>query len=1140
MLVTFISQCEKKALNRSRRILDAFANRIGDNVWQTAITEDGLDTVKKLLRQSATKSTAVSCHRVRTRQRSELVWVVGNRKKFNEMGIVPVNYTHGALDTFRDTHAWQTLSIITYASGIAGLFHDFGKANLLFQCKINPQEDSLSFEPYRHEWVSLRLFEAFVKSKNRVNTTTDKKWLTNLANGYYNFEQVYKDGLENQEQQPFEGLPPFAKLVAWLILSHHKLPAVVSWKQEIKNESPHLNYIGYWQEHLSPAWNSPNYLDPDQASRLQDNWQFQNNLPINSHQWRSRACDIASDAIVEVLPKINDKDILFEDTFSSHIARLALMLADHYVSALSFAETESLLGKYKDNHYSVYANTDWLDDGTKAFKQQLDQHLIGVGYEAMRIVRKLPKLKMDLPTLGDNDTLDNGVKKQLKKLKQLDKNQIDKLYEKFCWQDKAQKLAEEIATDTTNYGFFGINMASTGCGKTLGNAKIIYTLGSNTNGVRFNVALGLRTLTLQTGKEFGDNLGLTKDDLSIAVGGIAVKMLFDKEQISDTHSQSENEFLGSESMDDYLNPSIYLDYTGKVTDHALSKWTKGKSKMDKILIPPVLVCTIDHLIPATEGIKGGQQIAPMLRLLTSDLIIDEPDDFGLDDLPALCRLIHWAGMVGSRVLLSTATMPPALVYACFSAYQSGYQAFAKANIADWQGQIRCAWFDETQTPLTDNCQSPSDFQTLHKKFVSQRVKQLNIQPQKRSGEIIPIQESTDNVYQNMANTIFASIQALHTQHHISYNDKKVSIGLVRMANIQPMIQVAKHLIALDSDNETCIHYCVYHSHFPLAIRSYIEEKLDFILKRNDPNRLISENGLLNWIDDGKHHIFVVLASPVAEVGRDHDYDWAVIEPSSVRSIIQIAGRVLRHRDVYPSQPNIHLLNQNVKGLKGETVCFNRPGFESKHLTLSSHELNHILNTADYETISAIPKIQMPEGFSLEQATSESMVVQEHKALWTKLLANPLKNERQLIATDFWLTNNQWHGQLQVCQPFRNGGKKEHSYHLWIESPYTQPKFYYANPSEKDDNKRYTPSQNIGTQFDILPNDTLSHGNNSYFWFDLSPILVYQALQSYFPNYDLKDISKRFGEVKLSHQGKHKNNEIQQFYYQYQLGVFKDI
>ena len=48
MIVTLVSQCEKKALGRTRRILDAFANRIGDNVWQTAITEEGLKTVKQL------------------------------------------------------------------------------------------------------------------------------------------------------------------------------------------------------------------------------------------------------------------------------------------------------------------------------------------------------------------------------------------------------------------------------------------------------------------------------------------------------------------------------------------------------------------------------------------------------------------------------------------------------------------------------------------------------------------------------------------------------------------------------------------------------------------------------------------------------------------------------------------------------------------------------------------------------------------------------------------------------------------------------------------------------------------------------------------------------------------------------------
>lgn len=114
MLATFISQCEKKALNRTRRILDAFANRIGDNVWQTAITEDGLDTVKKLLRQSATKSTAVSCHRVRTRQRTELVWVVGRKDAFNHLGYVPVNWTEK--EVFMDIKRDKPLDGVAYAN----------------------------------------------------------------------------------------------------------------------------------------------------------------------------------------------------------------------------------------------------------------------------------------------------------------------------------------------------------------------------------------------------------------------------------------------------------------------------------------------------------------------------------------------------------------------------------------------------------------------------------------------------------------------------------------------------------------------------------------------------------------------------------------------------------------------------------------------------------------------------------------------------------------------------------------------------------------------------------------------------------------------------------------------------------------
>ena len=92
-MVTFISQCQKNALKKTRRVLDAFANRIGDNTWQTIITQEGLNAVQKLLRKTASKSTAVSCHWIRSRSRSDFLWVVGNKDEFDENGVVPVNYS---------------------------------------------------------------------------------------------------------------------------------------------------------------------------------------------------------------------------------------------------------------------------------------------------------------------------------------------------------------------------------------------------------------------------------------------------------------------------------------------------------------------------------------------------------------------------------------------------------------------------------------------------------------------------------------------------------------------------------------------------------------------------------------------------------------------------------------------------------------------------------------------------------------------------------------------------------------------------------------------------------------------------------------------------------------------------------------
>ena len=88
-------------------------------------------------------------------------------------------------------------------------------------------------------------------------------------------------------------------------------------------------------------------------------------------------------------------------------------------------------------------------------------------------------------------------------------------------------------------------------------------------------------------------------------------------------------------------------------------------KHKQFLHAPVLTCTIDYIIKATEITRGGRYILPTLRLMSSDLVIDEIDDFDNQDLIAIGRLIHLAGMLGRKVMISSATIPPDLAEGYF-------------------------------------------------------------------------------------------------------------------------------------------------------------------------------------------------------------------------------------------------------------------------------------------------------------------------------------------------------------------------------------------------------------------------------------------------------------------------------------------
>jgi CRISPR-associated endonuclease/helicase Cas3 len=1009
MMVTFVSQCEKNALKKTRRVLDAYANRIGSNTWQTVITNEGLAAVKKLLRKTASKNTAVSCHWLRSRSRTELAWVVGKRDKFNLVGVVPVNSTKVNRLNYRDENDWQYLPLIQSLAAVAALFHDWGKATALFQDKLSPtSENRFKGDPIRHEWISCLLLSAFIRqtgvksSEDQPEEQTDDEWLTRLEQGLIDEQQLSNviTQVENQvELNPFAGLPVLAKLVAWLIVSHHRLPDLKKQGSETLSKYHPDSYklesftsIDELLSRVSKEWGYENrYEEKEYQQRLKACFYFPKGFLSESKKWQSRLKKWSAKLLTQRdMAKKSEDDQSVRVVL--HHARLCLMLGDHYYSS------QDADHKWQDTT-GLFANT---DRKTNKLKQKLDEHLVGVAKYAVQNAHYLPAFETQPPKANDINSL--------KKLSP--KN--------FRWQDKAVEKIKQWRDETKQdkYGFFAVNMASTGCGKTFANAKVMRALSEDFDSLRFTLALGLRTLTLQTGDEYRDRIGLDNSELAVLIGSSAVLELHNKNKSSDDKLSYQQ--AGSESQESLLDEEIDFDCDIPVEGLA-TVLTCERDR--KFLYAPVLSCTIDHMMAATETTRGGRYILPSLRMMSSDLVIDEIDDFSDGDLIAIGRLIFFAAMMGRKVMISSATIPPDLAEGYFKAYRDGWQLYAKSR--DASHLIGCAWIDEFSTQVMSNVGAEvstaiPQYRKNHDDFIIKRVNKLEQQPAKRKANVIkcegilkdfkqmpPNDEETISSKQHAYFSIIAqAVLDKHQNHHTQEHNSQlaISFGVIRVANISPCVELTQYLLEQHTwPDDTEVRVMAYHSQQVLLLRSEQERHLDQVLKRKEqPNEQpaafshpVIQRHIKNVTKNKsiKKLVFILVATPVEEVGRDHDFDWAVIEPSSYRSIIQLAGRVKRHREGEVAAPNIGLLQYNLRGIKEShkesQPVFNRPGFEKNSLKLISHDLEKLLNTDELTNkLDAIPRIQKESGDhsgKFRNMTQASKLAElEHAATWSYL------------------------------------------------------------------------------------------------------------------------------------------------------------
>lgn len=510
-------------------------------------------------------------------------------------------------------------------------------------------------------------------------------------------------------------------------------------------------------------------------------------------------------------------------------------------------------------------------------------------------------------------------------------------------------------------------LAETGSGKTRAIPKFLGTLQGRRN-IRFTLALGLRTLTHQSGIAYKKELGFGENNVSVLVGGQFHDEIYsDAEEL--VQGDNEEEYKEAETDIDLLLSQNYdfdslypVQLAGPLRAKPDNPWTQRTKNLARMLQSPILVCTIDHLMAGLVSARATDS-KRLNRILSHDLVIDEIDSFDTKDLLAIARLVHLAASAGRKVLISSATMPPVVAELLYRSYIMGFEKFKQVCPNSTGSNLFTTWLSHEpginlyyKKGWKNNWEEHlEEFKKRHRNVIEAIKVQLNTRPVKHKVEFLDLDYSperdknTDENIQLLSSALSGKINALHRNFRVSKNAKSVSVGLLRISNTFDAMRIFNQLVKEHHPANVKRLFIFYQANLARNILGKVEKNLNTLLVRKHGN---DETDPIffqpQFLEICRHHEayndfqIIVVATPIEEVGRDHDFDWAILEPTSNWSTIQTAGRVWRHRMKYleaDDPANIVLLPYTCKTLfnKKGMPPYSCPGpVNSKHVLLSEH------------------------------------------------------------------------------------------------------------------------------------------------------------------------------------------------------------